>query len=137
MRTAQQRMFKLAVLRGFFTRTDTSMGSEDSSSSPHCSADLSRSSLPPSPPLTKKGTEELIQTDPTPQVPLRNRTPQAQEISKPSDQTELQPALPARNISKPPREFSNIYNQQQSVKIFLIRPQNESRISFIILIVIS
>uniref|UniRef100_A0A096LS99 ArfGAP with RhoGAP domain, ankyrin repeat and PH domain 1 n=1 Tax=Poecilia formosa TaxID=48698 RepID=A0A096LS99_POEFO len=46
------------------------------------------------PPLTKKGTEELIQTDPTPQVPLRNRRPQAQEISKASEPTELQPALP-------------------------------------------
>ncbi|XP_007564194.1 arf-GAP with Rho-GAP domain, ANK repeat and PH domain-containing protein 1 isoform X2 [Poecilia formosa] len=55
-----------------------------------------------SPPLTKKGTEELIQTDPTPQVPLRNRRPQAQEISKASEPTELQPALPVRKISKPP-----------------------------------
>ncbi|KAM4742821.1 arf-GAP with Rho-GAP domain, ANK repeat and PH domain-containing protein 1 isoform 2-T2 [Anableps anableps] len=55
-----------------------------------------------SPPPTKTGTEDLNQTDPTPQVPLRKRTAQTQEISKPADHLEVQPSLPARRISKPP-----------------------------------
>lgn len=132
-----KRMFKLAVLRGCFTRTDKTTVSENDSSFLHCSADLSRSSLSPSPPPTTTATEELMQRDPIPQVPLRNRTPQTQEISKPSDQPEAQPVLSARRISKPPREFINIYDQQQSVEVFWFEPQRESCISVNLLNVIS
>ncbi|KAK5605579.1 hypothetical protein CRENBAI_010017, partial [Crenichthys baileyi] len=75
---------------------------EDSSSSLHCSADMSCSTLPPSPSPTNTGTEELMQRDPTPQVPIRSRTPQTPDNSQPSVQPEAQPALPSRRISKPP-----------------------------------
>ncbi|XP_047247047.1 arf-GAP with Rho-GAP domain, ANK repeat and PH domain-containing protein 1-like isoform X4 [Girardinichthys multiradiatus] len=55
-----------------------------------------------SPSLTNTGTEELMQRDPTPQVPLCSRTPQTPDNSQPSVQPEAQPALPSRRISKPP-----------------------------------
>ncbi|XP_015241666.1 PREDICTED: arf-GAP with Rho-GAP domain, ANK repeat and PH domain-containing protein 1 [Cyprinodon variegatus] len=59
-----------------------------------------------SPSATKTGTEELIQRNTTPQIPLRSRTPQTQENSQLSAQPESQPALPARRICKPPFPIS-------------------------------
>ncbi|KAM4589452.1 arf-GAP with Rho-GAP domain, ANK repeat and PH domain-containing protein 1 isoform 1-T1 [Fundulus diaphanus] len=52
-----------------------------------------------SPPPTRTGTDELMERDPTPQVPPRSKTPQMQENSQPSAQPE---ALPAKRISNPP-----------------------------------